>query len=245
LDLEAHHLNLLLENVRIRNNGGFFMIIQRVLCLLIGYIFGLFQTGYIYGKIKHMDIREHGSGNAGTTNAMRVLGRKAGIITYLGDAFKAIFSAIVVYILFYNALDGKVFVLLLYSGLGVMIGHSYPFYMGFKGGKGIAAASGAIVGILDWKFILLALITFATVTMISKYVSLGSLCMMVGFFIEVILFSQLDMIDNLAKGDRIEAYIIAFLMAALAFFKHSGNIVRLINGNERKIGQKKEEVNNG
>lgn len=221
------------------------MIIQRVVCLLIGYIFGLFQTAYIYGKIKHIDIREHGSGNAGTTNAMRVLGKKAGIITYLGDAFKALFSAILVYVLFYDSVNGNVFVLLLYSGLGVMLGHSFPFYMGFKGGKGIAAASGAIAGILDWKFVLLALVTFATITIISKYVSLGSLCMMAGFFIEVIIFSQLDMIDNLAKSDRIEAYIIAFLMAALAFFKHSGNIVRLINGNERKIGQKKEEANNG
>ena len=221
------------------------MIIQRVVCLLIGYVFGLFQTGYIYGNLKHMDIREHGSGNAGTTNAMRVLGKKAGIITYLGDAFKALFSAILVYVLFSDAVDGNVFVLLLYSGFGVMLGHSYPFYMGFKGGKGIAAASGAIAGILDWKFVLLALVTFATVTIISKYVSLGSLCMMAGFFIEVIIFSQLDMIDNLAKNDRIEAYIVAFLMAALAFFKHSGNIVRLINGNERKIGQKKEEANNG
>ena len=220
------------------------MIIQRVVCLLIGYIFGLFQTGYIYGKIKHMYIREHGSGNAGTTNAMRVLGKKAGIITYLGDAFKAIFSAIFVYILFYDAVNGSVFVLLLYSGLGVMLGHSYPFYMGFKGGKGIAAASGAIVGILDWKLVLLALVTFASVTIISKYVSLGSLCMMAGFVIEVIVFSQLDMIDNLNKNDRIEAYIVAFLMAALAFYKHRGNIVRLINGNERKIGQKKE-ANNG
>ena len=221
------------------------MIIQRVVCLLIGYVFGLFQTGYIYGKLKHMDIREHGSGNAGTTNAMRVLGKKAGIITYLGDAFKAIFSSIVVCLLFSNDVDGMMFVLLLYSGLGVMLGHSYPFYMGFKGGKGIAAASGAIVGILDWKFVLLAFVTFASVTIISKYVSLGSLCMMAGFFIEVIVFSQLDLISNLNKGDRIEAYVVAFLMAALAFFKHSGNIVRLVNGTERKIGQKKEEVNNG
>ena len=221
------------------------MIFHRIICILIGYIFGLFQTGYIYGKINHMDIREHGSGNAGTTNAMRVLGKKAGIITYLGDAFKAIFSSIVVSLLFSKAVNGDIFLLLLYSGFGVMLGHSYPFYMGFRGGKGIAAASGAIVGLLDWKFVLLALITFASVTIISKYVSLGSLCMMAGFFIEVIVFSQLNMISNLNKNDRIEAYIIAFLMALLAFYKHKGNIVRLINGNERKIGSKKKEVNNG
>ena len=75
-------------------------MIERVLCLLIGYIFGLFQTGYIYGKFKHIDIRNQGSGNAGTTNALRVLGWQAGLITFLGDAFKCIFAVIAVRLIF-------------------------------------------------------------------------------------------------------------------------------------------------
>lgn len=219
------------------------MILQRAVCLIIGYIFGLFQTGYIYGKINHMDIRDYGSGNAGTTNAMRVLGKKAGVITYLGDSLKAVASAVVVYFLFSKSCEDILFVLLLYSGFGVMLGHSYPFYMGFKGGKGIAAASGAIVGLLDFKLIILAFLTFSIITIISKYVSLGSLCMMAGFFVEVIVFGQLGML-GLVNSEKIEAYIIAFLMAALAFYKHRGNIVRLATGTERKIGEKKE-VSNG
>ena len=74
---------------------------ERMICLAIGYVFGLFQTGYIYGKLKHMDIREFGSGNAGTTNAMRVLGKKAGVITYIGDTFKAIFAILLISISLY------------------------------------------------------------------------------------------------------------------------------------------------
>lgn len=214
-------------------------MLERVVCLVLGYVFGLFQTGYIYGKIKHIDIREHGSGNAGTTNAMRVLGKKAGIITYIGDMLKALISALIVYIIFYDSCKDFIFVLLLYSGFGVMLGHNFPFYMGFKGGKGIAAASGAIIGLLDWKLFILALLTFVIVTIVSRYVSLGSLCVMAGFFIEIVIFGQLGLL-NLADAYRIEAYIVSFLMAALAFIKHSGNIVRLINGNERKIGEKKE-----
>ncbi len=218
------------------------MILQRVICLIIGYIFGLFQTGYIYGRLNHIDIRDYGSGNAGTTNAMRVLGKKAGIITYLGDSLKSVFAAVVVYLLFSKSCEDILFVLLLYTGFGVMLGHSFPFYMGFKGGKGIAAASGAIVGLMDWKLILCAFLTFTLVTLFSKYVSLGSLCMMAGFVVEVIIFDLTNIIE-IAPSERIEAYVLAFLMAALAFFKHRGNIVRLINGNERKIGEKR--VNNG
>ena len=75
-------------------------MIERILCLLIGYAFGLFQTGYIYGKLQHIDIRSQGSGNAGTTNALRVLGWKAGLITFLGDAFKCIFAVIAVHLIF-------------------------------------------------------------------------------------------------------------------------------------------------
>lgn len=221
------------------------MIYRRLICLAVGYVFGLFQTGYIYGKLHHIDIREHGSGNAGTTNAMRVLGKKAGIITYLGDALKAVFAALFIYVLFSKTCKDVMFMLLMYTALGVMLGHNFPFYMGFKGGKGIAAASGAIVGLMDWKLILLALCTFAGVTWFSKYVSLGSLCMMAGFFLEVVLFGQMGMLYNVYPAERTEIYILAFLMTAMAFYKHRGNIVRLIHGNERRIGEKKKEEANG
>ncbi len=210
---------------------------ERFICIVIGYVFGLFQTGYLYGKIKHLDIRDYGSGNAGTTNTMRVLGKKAGIITYLGDCLKAVFAILLVYYIYKEKCSDIIFVLKMYAGLGVILGHNFPFYMKFKGGKGIAASTGVLAGLGDWKLILLALVTFVVVTYISKYVSLGSLCLMAGFFIEFTIFACLNMI-KLNETYRIEGIAVAFVITALAFIKHRANIDRLIHGNERKIGQK-------
>lgn len=220
------------------------MIIYRIICVVIGYLFGIFQTGYIYGRLNNVDIRNFGSGNAGTTNAMRVLGRKAGIITYIGDMLKALLAGLFVRAIFGLALDlssVEVFILVIYTGVGVILGHNYPFYMGFKGGKGIAASSGVVFSLLDLKLSVLAVCTFAVIALISKYVSLASMCMMIGFLGEFIAFTELDMLKPIAGSEyRVEAYILVFFMAALAVFKHRSNIVRLINGTERKILQKKE-----
>ena len=117
------------------------MFLDIFLCLFIGYIFGCFQTGYFYGKSKGIDIRNDGSGNAGTTNTLRVLGKKAGYITYLGDALKAIFAIMIVKYIIYGQLitpSMDFHLLLAYTGFGVALGHNYPFYLNFKGGKGIA-----------------------------------------------------------------------------------------------------------
>ena len=213
---------------------------ERIICLIIGYCCGLIQTGYIYGKLHHVDVRNFGSGNAGTTNTMRVLGKKAGIITYLGDALKAVLAGVITTLIYSGSKETIMFVLLLYTGLGVVLGHNFPFYMGFKGGKGIAASSGVILALFEWKLILPALITFILV--ISKYVSMGSLCMMAGFFLELVLFGQLGWISALHPEERIEAYILGFILTAMAFVRHHANIRRLRNGTERKIGQKKEAV---
>ena len=215
---------------------------ERIICLIIGYCCGLIQTGYIYGKLHHVDVRNFGSGNAGTTNTMRVLGKKAGIITYLGDALKAVLAGVITTLIYSGSKETIMFVLLLYTGLGVVLGHNFPFYMGFKGGKGIAASSGVILALFEWKLILPALITFVLVTVISKYVSMGSLCMMAGFFLELVLFGQLGWISALHPEERIEAYILGFILTAMAFVRHHANIRRLRNGTERKIGQKKEAV---
>lgn len=218
---------------------------ERIICIVIGYIFGLFQTGYIYGKLNHVDIRDYGSGNAGTTNAMRVLGKKAGIITYLGDCLKAVAASLVIYFLFKSQPSDYLFILKIYGGLGVVLGHNFPFYMGFKGGKGIAASSGVILGLGDMKLTLIALCTFVIVTVLTKYVSVGSLTMMAGFFVEFIVFNELKVIGfknnmHFMGNERIEVYILVFVISALAFIKHRANIQRLIAGNERKIGQKKD-----
>jgi glycerol-3-phosphate acyltransferase PlsY len=217
------------------------MILQKVLSIIIGYVFGLFQTGFIIGKRHNIDLREYGSGNSGTTNAMRTLGKKYGFITYFGDALKAVFAIIVTYFLF-RSKSNYMMLIALYTGLGVILGHNFPFYMNFKGGKGIAASSGVIFSLafFDWKFLALGFFTFFIALLITKYVSFSSLCLMTGFFIEMVVYGQLNMVHHLNNNEKIEAYILTFIMMILSFIRHKENIKRLMNGTERKIGQKKE-----
>ena len=101
----------------------------RLACVAIGYVFGLFQTGYIYGELKGMDIRQHGSGNAGATNALRTLGWKAGLITFLGDCLKCVFAVLLVRALFAGRYPEEHMGILLgmYAAMGVILGHNFPF----------------------------------------------------------------------------------------------------------------------
>lgn len=211
---------------------------ERLICIIIGYIFGLFQTSYIYGRLNHIDIREHGSGNAGTTNAMRTLGKRAGVITFIGDFVKSIIASLIVRLVFADS-TVDITLLILYSGIGAVLGHSFPIYLKFKGGKGVAASAGVIFSLLDARFVIIGLIIFIAVTLISKHVSLGSLILLGTFFIEFVIFGQLNMI-KLTSPYKLESYILVFLITLLVFIQHRANIVRLINGTERKIGQKKE-----
>ncbi len=228
-------------------------ILYRVICIIIGYIFGLFQTGYIYGRLNHVDIRDYGSGNAGTTNAMRVLGKKAGIITYLGDMLKGVLAGCVIrllcaFVFDIGSGDGYIsmeYILIMYGGIGVVLGHNYPFYMGFKGGKGIAASSGVVISMFFWPIIVIDLMTFIVVTAVSKFVSLGSICLMSVHFILVVVFDltsgRTGWFKVSSAGFPFEFILLTFLFTALAIFKHRGNIVRLMNGTERRIGEKKRE----
>lgn len=208
----------------------------RIVCILIGYVCGLFQTGYIYGKIKHIDIRQYGSGNAGTTNALRTLGFKAGLITFLGDALKAVLAAYIVKKLFMDTYADIMPVLVLYSGLGTVLGHNYPFYLKFKGGKGIAASAGMMFA-FNGTLTIIGFFTFVITVAITRYVSLGSILLMTGFFIELIVMGQMGTF-NLQTPYLIELYIIAAILTAMALFRHRANIGRLIHGNERKLGEK-------
>lgn len=216
---------------------------ERIGAVLIGYFFGaVFQTGYWLGKFNHIDIREHGSGNAGTTNVMRTMGKKAGAITYVVDTVKAVAASLIVRLLFSGQGNDMLFVHVLYCGLGVVLGHNFPFYLNFRGGKGIAASSGVILSLIPYNWILsvLGFLTFAIVTLLSKYVSLGSLCLMGGFFAEMVIFGQCGYY-RVPRSELIEIYILTFVIAGLAFIRHGANIKRLLAGTERKIGQKKED----
>lgn len=218
---------------------------ERIISLIIGYFFGaIFQTGYWLGKFNHIDIRDYGSGNAGTTNVMRTMGKKAGIITYIVDTLKAILAGLLVRALYGSSFDsGMMFVFVMYCGLGTVLGHNFPFYLKFKGGKGIAASSGVILSLIPYNWILsvLAFLTFIVTALVSKYISLASLCMMGGFFIEMLIFG-ISGYFKIPGSCLYEIYILTFIISALAFIRHSANIKRLIAGNERKIGQKKTNM---
>ncbi len=209
---------------------------ERLVCVIIGYICGLFQTGYIYGKIKHIDIRQLGSGNAGTTNALRTLGLKAGLITFLGDCLKAVVAAYIAKTLFGTTHADIMPLLVIYTGLGTVLGHNFPFYLGFKGGKGIAATAGMIVA-FSGPMAILGFFTFVITVAITRYVSLGSLLLMAGFLIELIILGNRG-IFYLSGVLLYELYAVGFVLTALAFYRHRANIVRLIKGTERKLGQK-------
>ena len=134
---------------------------ERIICILIGYVFGLFQTGYFYGMTKHVDIRKHGSGNAGTTNALRTLGWTAGVITFIGDCLKCVLAVVVVHLLFGQ--NENIALLSMYAGMGAVLGHNFPFYLKFKGGKGIAATAGLVLSTNPIMFLIVALIFAAIV----------------------------------------------------------------------------------
>lgn len=204
----------------------------RLLCLLIGYVFGMIQTAYIYGKIKGIDIREHGSGNAGTTNTLRVLGPKAGIIVFAGDLLKCLIAVLIVKYTFANNYESIKPLLLLYTGAGCVIGHNYPFYLNFKGGKGIAATGGLMIA-FSWIYVPVGLLVFFGTFFLTHYVSLGSLLLYLSFFIELIISGQCGFY-HVSQAVLNEMYIVVFLLTVLAFVKHRGNIQRLIHGNERK-----------
>ena len=153
---------------------------ERVICLFIGYVFGLFQTAYFYGKTKGIDIRKYGSGNAGTTNALRVLGTKAGLIVFAGDCLKCIIAVCITRALFSTGHPENIYLLCLYTGAGSIIGHNFPFYMGFKGGKGIAATAGLILSFHPY-FIVMGVVLFFGAFLTTHYVSLGSLLVYAGF----------------------------------------------------------------
>ena len=204
----------------------------RIVCLLIGYCFGIFQTAFIYGKLHGIDIREKGSGNSGTTNALRVLGKKAGIIVFFGDALKAVFAMVLVHALFRAEYPDMEALLRIYAGAGVVLGHNFPFYMGFKGGKGIAATGGISLG-MAWQCCVAVAITFFTLFFATHYVSLGSLCMYVVFVIALVVMGQTGGF-GMPQAYLTEMYVIAVLLMIMAFIRHRGNLERLVHGNERK-----------
>ncbi len=204
----------------------------RILSLAVGYVFGLFQTGYLYGKSQGIDIRKEGSGNAGTTNALRTLGKKAGLIVMIGDLLKCILAILLVRLLFGRTHPEIDYLLRVYAGIGAILGHNYPFYMNYKGGKGVACTSGLIISISPVMTVIGIILFFGTITL-THYVSLASLIIGLEFVIGTIVLGQMGAF-HMSTGHLIEMYILMILIVAEMYYRHRSNIKALLNGTERK-----------
>lgn len=209
------------------------MIAARVLSLAIGYGCGLFETGYFYGKKKGVDIRTRGSGNSGATNTLRTFGAKAGLITCIGDMLKAAAAVFLSWLIFHRAYAEHVILLELYAGFGAVLGHDFPCYLGFKGGKGVASTSGTALSIFPI-VAPVSLALFLLAVFVTRYVSLGSILAFLSLSVQVVLFGQLGMIAIPADA-RMEFYILTVCFSALGIWRHRANIGRLLRGTENKI----------
>lgn len=208
----------------------------RIACLIIGYCFGCIQSAYILGRlIGKIDIRDYGSGNAGFTNTTRVLGKKVGVAVFLFDLFKVIAAYILCSVIFNGKgsfIDGVSLLPGLYAGIGTVLGHNFPFYLGFRGGKGIACTLGLML-LVDWQ---IALITYAigfVVFLAKRYISLSSLTM-------ALVYPVLMLITRNIYSFGIEEILLMFVLCILAYIKHKSNIERLLKGTENKFGSKKK-----
>ncbi|MCT4544188.1 MAG: glycerol-3-phosphate 1-O-acyltransferase PlsY [Vallitalea sp.] len=195
-----------------------------IISLLVGYLIGCFQSAYIISRIKgKLDIRKYGSGNAGTTNVIRVIGWKAGIVTFIIDVCKAALGVYICTLIFKDTLMGY------YAGVGVVMGHNWPVFLGFKGGKGIAATIGLLL-VVDIRIGLIVIGIMAIIIGISKYVSLGSITMAISIPILMAIFYI----------DSPQYIILGTILMIFALFNHRTNIKRLLSGKENKLGHKKE-----
>lgn len=210
-----------------------------LILLMIGYLFGCFSTGYVVGKRSGHDIQAEGSGNIGTTNALRTMGAKGGALTFGGDLLKAFIPTLIVRFLicpWMGYSPEMTYFMTLVIGLGVVMGHNFPFYLRFKGGKGIAVSAAVIVAsfsnsVTGWITIGVGLFIFIAIVAITKYVSLGSLVVVWYFPV----FTTIMYRGTPQYGIML---VLSLLFTVLAYVKHSGNIKRLLNGTERKLGEK-------
>ena len=216
-------------------------IVMKILFVLMSYLFGAIPWGFIFGKMHGIDLREHGSKNIGATNAGRVLGKKYAILVYILDAIK---GALFVALFRYGALPHEWCVLspMLY-GFVAVIGHTFPIYLKFKGGKAVSCGSGAAGAYCFW-ILIIALLTFFIVTKISKFVSLGSLCAAVTTFISTLIFSIAtgDIMKSLFEVPESKFWplnlwyvIFTVLIILIVAIRHKSNIVRLSKKEENKV----------
>ena len=194
-------------------------LLSILIVIVAGYLLGSISTGVVLSRLfAKTDIRSQGSGNAGTTNMLRVLGRKMALLTFIGDMLKGIIAVFIGKWLIGGELGG------LLGVVGAVLGHYYPLYFGFKGGKGIATGFGALLFVFPWQT-LTAFGVFLLVVFFTHYVSAGSIAAAVTLPLLVILTTPFDPL----------VWVLAVFVGGFVIYRHRGNIVRLAQHKESRL----------
>jgi len=214
--------------------------------IILSYLVGSIPNSIIISRVvKGIDIREHGSGNAGGTNVMRVMGWKYGVIAILLDAFKGVVAVVFIARLHYGGMpfenvtpfDDFTLVQII-AGISAVIGHIWTVFAGFKGGKGIATALGMLIIIVTIDM-LVAVAVFAIVVSVSRYISLGSILGAIAVPLTLVIRENLFHVNIEGYGTLLPFLIFVSL---LVIYTHRKNVVRLINGNENKVNFSKNKT---
>ncbi len=222
----------------------FFII---VFSIFLAYLIGSVPSSYIFGRVlRNIDIREHGSGNVGATNTFRVLGKVPGTAVMFLDIFKGVIAVTLLAGVSYQALtvvagsdaqalplSRQLFKIIL--GLAAIAGHIWTIFLSFKGGKGVAASTGVLIG-LDPITVSIAIIIFLTVFLLSKYVSLGSITAAVCLPVLIVVRYSLA-----NRAVPIPLLIFSMVIAMIVLYRHKANIGRLLRGEENRVNFKKEK----
>ena len=202
-------------------------ILLTVLVAALAYLIGCFSTGTIISNAQGVNIRNEGSKNTGARNVLRVLGLKSGLICFLGDFFKAVLACWLGSIILPGSTFGIARFGTLLAGLMVIIGHNWPVFYGFKGGKGVAC-SVAVIFYVDPLWGIISIVLCVSVIAITRFISLGSMTMLLSYMILMCI----------AHWGEWFTCLFTVILFVLCVIRHRSNIGRLLKGTENKIGQK-------
>ena len=203
---------------------------------LVAYLVGSISFSIIISKkMAGFDVREKGSGNAGATNMLRSVGKKAAALTLLGDALKGVVAILFAVIVGWIAKNSDKSLLVQIAGIAVVIGHTFPIFFGFKGGKGVATSLGVLL-MTNWKIGLICLVFALVLMALTKMVSMGSVGAAILFPVLVMFINT-----NFIVTDGSGYFVYSIILAALVAFNHRSNIQRILNGTENKLSFKKKD----
>lgn len=203
---------------------------------IVAYLIGSISFSIIISKkMAGFDVREKGSGNAGATNMLRSVGKKAAALTLLGDALKGVVAVLFSVIVGLIAKNSDKALLVQIAGIAVVIGHTFPIFFGFKGGKGVATSLGVLL-MTNWKIGLICFVFAIVLMALTKMVSMGSVGAAILFPV-LVLFINTNFIVSEGSGYFVYSIILAFIVA----FNHRSNIQRILNGTENKLSFKKKD----